>query len=383
MRFETDIKTLTNADIIRDYLKEQTAFDLYPKEEVEYSIHDSLQNEYNLMYAQADVEREYREFRNTFMEDTRKDLVSSGLYYAFIVPVLENMLVSSREYDMAFNSIQHFVEDQGTENLLNQFKYQNAILENFANTVENHYNSIMEGINYKIKEGLPETQAYNIEDHDIKSFVVDCKHCCPKDITNKITKRVEDAVNDFIDEKKKNQFKIQQIYQKAKAKVDEYNQANQSFDNMNQTDAPTSGDSMDPEIGIDNNLNAKMDMQQNQDIANLNDPTMQAPPNSTNPGGLTPAQEALAWAKNQEAIILESNYSVFDAMVRVLMEGTYKNNVLKETYTGDNGKTSLQKIINDVRAMYTVLETCNILNIIELNEDYLENMIKEMHDSIE
>lgn len=382
MRFESDHKPLTNADVVREYLKEQTSFDLYPEQHVERSIHDQLNEEYNLMYAQDDIKRAYREYRNAFMEDTREDLLCLALYTTFVSPVLESMYATDRQYDIAADSIKQFVQEQGVENLLNQFQYQSAILSDIGDTVEKYYTHIMEGVDCKIKEGLPEDQAYEVEDKTIKSFVTNCKCKCPHDITNTITKRVEDAVNDFIDEKKKSQFKIQQIYQQAKAKVDEYNQANQSFDNMNQTDAPMDGNSMDPEVGIDNNLNAKLDAQQDQDIANLNDPSMQAPPNPTNPGGLTPAQEALAWAKNQEAMILESNYSIFDAMVRVLMEGTYKNDVLKESYMGDNGKTSLGKIINDVKAMYTVLETCNILNLIELNEEYLENMLKEMHDSI-
>lgn len=383
MRFELDSRPLSNAEIIRDYLKEQSKFDLYPEEEKEVTIHDTLQEEYDLMFAKEDAKREYREFRNTFMEDTRRDLLSLGLYSAFVSPVLENMMATTREHDVACDSINHFVRDEGTENLLNQFKYQNNVLAEVAYLVEKYYDMILEGVNCKIKEGLPEDQAYEIEDKDIKSFVIDCKGKCPRDITNTITKRVEDAVDDFIDEKKKSQFKIQKIYQKAKEKVEEYNNAQQAFDPMNQTDAPMDGNSMDPEVGIDNNLNAKLDAQQNQELANLNDPTMQAPPNPTNPAGMSPAQEAMAWAKNQEAIVLESNYSVFEAMVRVLMESTYKNEILKETYMGDNGRTSLKKVMDDVRAMYTVLETCNVLNIIDLNEEYLENMIKEMHASVE
>lgn len=383
MRFESDAKPMSNAAIIRDYLKEQSTFDLYPKEEKERTIHDELQETYDLMFAQEDSKRAYRQFRDAFMEDTKRDLLSLGLYSAFVAPVLENMMATSREYDVACDSIEHFVIDEGTDNLLNQFRYQTDILAEIAHTVDKYYDIIMESINNKIKEGLPEDQAYDIEDKDIKSFIIDCKGKCPRDITNTITKRVEDAVDDFIDEKKKSQFKIQQIYQKAKQKVEEYNNAQAAMDPMNQTDMPMDGSSMDPEVGIDNNLNAKLDMQQNQDIANLNDPNMQAPPNAANPVGMTPAQEAMAWARNQESIVLEANYSVFDAMVRILMESTYKNKVLKETYMGDNGKTSLKKVMNDARAMYTVLETFNVLNIIDLNESYLENMIQEMHNSIE
>lgn len=383
MQFESDVRPLSNAEIIRDYLKEQSKFDLYPKETKERTIHDVLQEEYDLMFANEDSKRAYREFRDAFMEDTKRDLLSLGMYSAFVGPVLENMMATSREHDVACDSLDHFVRDEGVEMLLNQFRYQNNILAEIAHSVDKYYNIILEGVNSKIKEGLPEDQAYEIEDKDIKSFVIDCKGKCPRDITNQITKRVEDAVDDFIDEKKKSQFKIQQIYQKAKEKVEEYNNAQQAFDPMNQTDAPMDGNSMDPEVGIDNNLNAKLDSQQNQDIANLNDPSMQPQPNMTNPGGLSPAQEAMAWAKNQEAIILEGNYSVFEAMVRVIMESTYKNEVLKETYMGDNNKTDIKKVMADVRAMYTVLETCNVLNIIDLNDEYLENMIQEMHQSIE
>lgn len=381
MQFSLDNKPLTNAEIIRDYLKEQTSFNLYPEEEHTRSIHEELQEEYDRMFAKADAAKASMEFRSSFLESLKEDLLVEGIYSMFVESVLENMAATDREYEVAYDSIKHFVEDEGVENLLRQFKYQNDVLADLAHFTESYYNYFVEGIDCKIKEGLPEDQAYEIEDKDIDSFIVGCKCKCPKDITNKITKRVEDAVDDFIDDKKKSQFKIQQIYQKAKQKIEDYNNSQASLGNMNQSDIPMDG--MDPEVGIDNNLNAKLDMQQNQDIANLNDPSMQPQPNAANPIQMTPAQEALAWAKNQETMILENNYSVLDAMVRVLMESTYKNEILKESYMGDNGKTSLRKVLNDAKAMYTVLETFNILNIITLNEEYLENMIQEMHKGIE
>ena len=378
-----DMKSPTNADFVKEYLREQTKFDLYPEEEKD-DFYDKLQEEYDMMYRTEDMKTQYREFRNNFLEDTKFDLLTLGLCTAFVEPVLESMYATSREYDVAYTSMESFVQEQGVENLINQFKYQSNELSQLAYFVENTYKDIVESIDYKIKEGLPEDKCYEIENNDIKKFIVDCKSCCPKDITNKISKRVEDAVNDFIDEKKQTQFKIQKIYQTAKQKVEELNQAHQSFDSLQQTD--TASDGMDPEVGIDNNLNSKLDMQQQQDIANINDPSMQPPPNAASGGmgmsNMSPAQEAMAWAKNQEAQLLENNYSVFDGMVRILIESTYKNDVLRETYSNDKGKVDLKKIINDVRAMYTVLETCNVLNLIELTESYLETMLKEMHDSI-
>lgn len=379
---EMDFKPLSNAEAIKEQLKMDTAFDLYPKAEERDYDQESFQEAFDYGVMKANQEAYRINHLNTFLENTQKELLELGIFSAFVMPVLENLAATSREEDIAKNSIEEFVEDKGVTNLLEQFRYQNIHLANLAHTIDKEYDRISECCKNGLKEGLPEEEIYKIENHDIHKFMLDSKSCCPKDITNKITKRVEDALNDFIDDKKKSQFKIQQIYQKAKQKIEDYNNSQQSMGMMPQSDISGGDSSVDPEVSIDNNYNAKMDAQQSKEIDNMSNPSMQPPPNAMKGSdvGLNPAQEAMAWAKGQEAMILESSYSVFDAMTRAVMNNIYKNPVLQEAYTGKDGKTDFRTILNDVRSMYTILETFNVLGIINLNEEYIENVIQEMQN---
>ena len=90
----------------------------------------------------------------------------------------------------------------------------------------------------------------------------------------------------------------------------------------------------------------------------------------------------MAWANSKIHTMLEQNYTVFDALVRILVEGVHKVSTLKEAYTVD-GKLNSKKVMNDVRAMYTCLETYNTLNIIDVDEQYISNILKEMYNGIE
>lgn len=378
---DMDFKPLSNAEAILEQLKRDTAFDLYPKEEPIDEDKQAFQEAYEWGIEKANHEMQTRMDHSAFLENVQEELLELGIYSAFVSPVLESFAANTREQDIACDSIKEFVQDKGVINLLEQFRYQNIHLANLAHVIDKEYDRIVEHCDNCIKEGLPEEEIHKIEDHDIHKFVLDCKSCCPKDITNKITQRVEDAVNDFIDDKKKSQFKLQQIYQKAKQKIQDYNNSQQTMGMPSQSDIPMGDGSMDPEVGVDNNFNAKMDAQQNEEIANMANPGMQPPPNAmkgSNVGLQTPAQEAMAWAKGQESMILESSYSVFDAMVRAVMGNIYKNSALQESYMDSNGKTDLKTVINDVRSMYTILEAFNVLGIIDLNEEYITNMLQEM-----
>lgn len=380
MKFDKmDFTPFTNADAILEQLRRDTSFDLYPEVIEERTIHDQLQEEYDLYYSKGDSQREFQETYNLFLEEAKRELLEIGLYSAFVDPVLDNQAATTRERDIACESITNFIDDHDVNRLIEDFQYQNIHLANLAHVINKAYDHLVEHCDACIKEGLPEKEIFKIEDHDIHKFVLDCKDCCPKDITDKITKRVDNALSDFIEDKKKSQFEIQKIYQKAKQKVEDYNNSQAAMGIPSQSDVGTDG-GMDPEVGIENNFNAKLDAQQSDELSQMNDPSMQPPPNAMKGSnvGLTPAQEAMAWAKSEESKILDQTYSVFDAMTRAILEATYKNDNLKQLYITETGQTDMETIINDVKSMYTVLETFNVLNIIDLNEEYLANMIKEM-----
>lgn len=382
MPFIMDLDTPSNADMVMQSLRESEAINLYPEPEVDPSEEYArgLSERYEQLYRKQDEETAALLNRQSFLEDTKADLLSLALYQNLVAPVQESQLATSRERQVALDAVSEFVREEGADMLLSQFRFKNLYLAEIASCVENEYNRILEGVECKIKEGLPESDICEIEDKDIKKYLVDCTDKVPRDVTGIITKRVEGAINDFVDDKKRSQFKIKQIYDKAREKVDQYNQAQQAMDMASQTDAGQM-DSVDPEVKIDANLNAKLDAQNQQDIMNQAQPGYNPVEMGAMPGvGLqTPQQEAMAWAKAQESQVLEESYNVFDAMLRVLVESTHKTSSIREQYLKeDSSKLDFERIFNDTRAMYTVLEAMNTIEAIEVNADYLGKMIRDM-----
>jgi hypothetical protein len=281
--------------------------------------------------------------------------------------VCESLLATTREKDIAYNIIESMIKENGADDMLHMMRYKNIYLAECAHACDKAYDAFCEGMDCKIKEGLSEKDVCEIEDKDIKQYMDDCKDNTNKDITNKIFRRVEGAINDFIDDKKKTQFKIKQIYADAKKKVDDYNQASSAMNIVSQTDGDTMS-GMDPDTNASDNINAKTDNQFNQELSGPS-------------GDMTPAQEAMSWARGQESDILDEDYNFFDAMVRVIVESAHKNDSLKSSYINENGKMNFNKVISDARGMYTVLEAFNTINLIDVDEDYLKKTIREMYES--
>jgi hypothetical protein len=363
-----DLNTPSNAELIQAALREENSINLYPEDKREKTYSETLFEAYDKYQKGADELAQVNRNRATFLENVKNELLTLSLFHEFVEPVLENFTATTHEKNVGYQTVSNFVNEQGADNLLNNFKYKNLYLAEVAYAVNKFYESINEAVAEKIKEGLPEDDIYEIEDREIEDYLLDLDDKIPKDITAIITKRVQNAVDDFIDDKKKSQFEIKQIYEKARDKVAAHNQLQDELSGLinNQTDA--SSDGMDPEVGINDNLNAKLDAQNQDTMGNMA---------GYNP---TPQQEATAWANSEIAKILENNYNVFDAMTRILVESVHKIPSLNESYHKES-KLDSQKIFNDVRAMYTVLEMCNTLNIIKVDEEYLGKMIKDMKGS--
>jgi hypothetical protein len=363
-----DLNSPSNASLVLEKLKEEEAIQLYPKQkpltEAEEYIRN-MQELYESTQEGIEANNEYHHNIEVAKEATKAELLTAGLYNTFVEPVCESLLATSREKDVAYNIIRDMVQEEGTDNLLYKMRYTNQYLAEAAHRLDLMYDSYCEGVECKIKEGLSEKDVCDIEDKDIKKYIDDCKDNSNKDLTNIIFRRVEGAVSDFIDDKKKSQFRIKQIYDDAKKKIEDYNQASNAVSVVKQTDGETM-DGMDPDAMAGDNLNAKLDNQQNQEIAGA---------------GMTPAQEAMAYAKGQESDILDEHYNVFDAMVRVLVESTHRNDKIKSQYINESNKLNFNKIIGDVRGMYTVLEAFNTVCLIDANEDYVKNMIHEMYEN--
>jgi len=359
MGFIMDLDTPSNASLIRQKLLEDSSIDLYPKEEEKYDPLASYREYYELQEQQETKRNQL----STFKEDVKHELLSTALYQGFLNPVLESFYAKSHEKILGRNLVCDFVESHTPDALLSKFKYQNTILAEVAFTVDQYYNHIINETEEKIKKGLTEDDIYEIEDDTIKDMVLDVKSSIPKDVTKTITKRIQNSIEDFIDNKKKSQSEIKNIYDKAKEKIEQYDQT-QDFMNPYQTDAETQ-DGMDPDVAANDNLAGKLNMQQAQvDQQNAY------------------KEEVMREARYKESMILESGYcNVFDAMLSNLVETIHKVGILKEAYSVDNSSINVEKAFNDTRVMYAWLECVNTTQMEDIDSAYLTELLKETSDS--
>ena len=330
----------TNAKTVMDYMKQkaiqESTFDLYPKEEVKEKTF--AENNAEIFYENKKRRNKLIESKSAFMDEVQKALVSNALFYSIMEPVLDEQVANTHEKTLAASVINEFVNQQNIPQMIRDWKHKSIYLAEIASNIDKYTDIINEGCKEKIKQGLTEKDAFDIEDADINKFVIDIKDTIPKDITKLISDRVEDSVDNFIDTNKKNKFEIKKIYDNTKGKIDQINQ----------------------------------------DQAEVTQDVPMDQPDQTQ----VMQQEAVAFARRKEREILERPTTVFGEMTNIMLESIHKVGVLKEAYSNEYNKINFGKIVNDTKVMYSFLECINTLNLVPIDEEYINNMLFDMRKSV-
>ena len=90
--------------------------------------------------------------------------------------------------------------------------------------------------------------------------------------------------------------------------------------------------------------------------------------------------ESIEAVKNEATRLIhdtkgERFQSVFENIVQSNFSYVMKNQAIKESYTRDNGKMDVAKIVESSRVMYGFLETINTLQLEKIDEAYILNLI--------
>lgn len=313
--------------------------DLYPEEKKqEVSFNEQV-------YYAKKQNNQQKEDRRSFRENVLNALTSNAIYYSLVNPVLNEQMANTHERNVAKNMINNFITEHNVYNMISDWKHKSIYLAEMAFCIEDTYKSILESADEKIKEGLSDQDAYEIEDKDIDNFIYNIKDTIPKDITKLIADRVEDSVNDFVDSNKKNKYEIKKIYDAAKEKID----------SLNNSEDDTSNYPSDDDDELQNSQENTVKEEYNYIIGR---------------------------AKRKEQKLLETPTNVFDTMTRIILESVHSLDILKESYSNKYNKIDLGKVINDTKTMYTFLECLNTLNIVDMNEDSIQGILEDMKNSI-
>ncbi|MCK9198056.1 MAG: hypothetical protein M0P49_00440 [Bacilli bacterium] len=69
--------------------------------------------------------------------------------------------------------------------------------------------------------------------------------------------------------------------------------------------------------------------------------------------------------------------NIFEAMVQALSKGVIQRDDLRESYT-NNEKLDMDKIVESCKIMYTFLETVQTAKMVNIDEEYIENVLLDM-----
>ena len=214
------------------------------------------------------------------------------------------------------NIVNKFVKENNVDVLLKSFEDKSILLSELANTINRNYNVVMESID----KDNPDT--FHISDDVEKDFFEELKGLDIDDVTKTIKIRVASAMNDFIQSNTAAKIETKEILKKAQAKLDELNKDSETPDAVKES----------YETMYKRNVN---------DIRN-----------------------------NKVKNLLES-------IVYGVSQSVVKNEDLKKIYFED-GKINMDKIVESCTLMYTFLETVNTCKVIDIDEQYVSDLIKNL-----
>ena len=84
------------------------------------------------------------------------------------------------------------------------------------------------------------------------------------------------------------------------------------------------------------------------------------------------AQEAM---KVNITNIRNKPVSLFESMVVNLSTIAMKDEGLRQVYCTENNNLDIGKIVDDVSALYIVMEECNVLGLLKMDQQFLQDFI--------
>ena len=340
---------MSTAELIRRNLEKQAiqeeSINLYP--DTDKDLTDNF-DEYK-KYAKSQYKSKLdKDLVDKFSESVQAKLLECCMYQGMLKPVLKEQFCNSHERKLGKALVRNFIQEHGAFNLIQSLKNKSCYLNEWYDAITGYHKAMMQEAKEIAQEGIPEAEMFEIEDDSIKNFVFDTKSIIPKDITKLITSRVEDAVNDFIDQNKKQKEEIKKVYEKAKEKVaalkDTIDPNDPSFQDFN----GDSNDELDPKYG---------DQVQ---------------------------EQAMAMVRGKQRAFREEATSVFSILSKNTLETIHRNQAIRESYSvGMTKRLDFQKAINDTKVMYSFLECLNTMNILDLNESSLSELLNDMKKTIQ
>ncbi len=226
-----------------------------------------------------------------------------------------------------------FISSRGVDQLLENFRNSNTpFLETMGEMIDKKYDEVVT----------------KVDPDDPNTFVVDREHVNDflkeiddqedvEDVTNIIRLRVSNAEEDFVNRNERDKQNMKDVLDATAQRVQD---AKPDLDNDYMDD-----DSDDSE-GVSDSEIIK--------------------------------QESMIDAKRKIYEINSAPRTIFDRMVRNTSEAVIKDSNLRDEFIIEGGRLNMDKVVDSVRCMYTLLEMVSTLKIENVDAQYIEDTIKSI-----
>ena len=162
--------------------------------------------------------------RASFLEATKNGLLTIAISKVLIESM--NSKVTDNDKSVIKGLVSKFINEQGAGNLLNRFKYQNTFVAELGRIVQESYDQVVDSITYKHEdpdeENIPgRAMELKLGQNEVDDFYKELSNLDTAEASTLIRNKVEDAMNEFIDQNVQNKIDFQEVINSAKERIDD------------------------------------------------------------------------------------------------------------------------------------------------------------------
>ena len=283
----------------------------------EKAILESEMNDPYIKISQGATNRTAKQQKLTkFIVESKQTLLEECIYRLFDASLIKTTPDPNMER-IARALVHNFVNEQGVETLLMRFETQSEMLSEFAFLVNKYHQLIRESIDKDNEE------TFKIDSKLTDKFYEDLDCVNADEVVYSIRNRVADAMNDFIDQNTTDKMEIKEILKNTQDQINIVKDAERA-----------------PQI-----------------------------------------QEGYSIIAKQKISKIQNNRprSILECMIRTLDSKAHTEENYRDMYFNESGNIDMDKVVDNARFLYTFLETINTSKMIDVNGQYIQEVLSDIN----
>lgn len=268
----------------------------------------------NLRYTKEENNAKYRQF----LSEAKTTLLTEAIFYFVNESFDRSVTIDQRKQAEAV--VLNFVKEEGADKLLNKYSTQTEFLANLSGIVNETYDKVV-----KEAKDAKKISAFNMKKSTTDAFYNKLQNISNTQVTNKIMDMVAQETENFIQQSVEDKNKMEEMAQKTKEKID--------------------------------NIKAR------------------------NPETKEAIKQEMVNAYNRESKLIRTNRprSIFEEMVYHISNKVVKHkDLLNSHYVNESGQLDVNKITENTKVLYTVLETLNTFKFRKFDNKDIQEIIQNI-----